>query len=92
VARGHRIDAVALCDERGDVLASAGTPRPDQLAAAGRETALGDEDAAGDDVTGGADLYARAIRVSGRAMYVTSLGARVPRLHDTARAIERILG
>jgi len=91
LALRHRIDAVALSDDAGEVLASAGTIRPQRLADAGRKTALGDADAATDDVTGGADLYARAISVGDSTMIVTSLGGRVPRLHDTARAIARIL-
>ena len=87
----HGIDALALADERGALVAGAGAFRDlRSLAAAGRRAALGDV-AAEEALAPGEDLYARSVDVGGSRFYVSALGSRVPRFREAAVAIARML-
>jgi hypothetical protein len=44
-----------------------------------------------ENVTGGEDLYASAVKIGNDTLYLTSVGARVPRQKEAAEALGRIL-
>ncbi len=95
LAEREGIEAVALVDERGGLLFGGGTAHGvydmDEIAHAAMLTASGSEPDALDTITRGADFYACRIEAAGKSYVVTSLGKRVRRVSDAAKAIERIL-
>lgn len=44
-----------------------------------------------ENVTGGEDLYASAVKIGDDTLYLTSVGARVPRQKEAAETLRRIL-
>jgi hypothetical protein len=95
LAEREGIEAVALVDEHGELIWGGGTAHGvydmDEIGRAAALTVLGNEPDAIDDITQGNDFYACKISAAGRSLVVTSLGKRVRRVQDAAKAIERIL-
>ena len=93
VAEARKLSAVVLCDDTGWVVGAArrevDLPR---LALLGRWCAEGFDASAEElDTTGGEDLYAHTLQIGSRRLFLTSLGARVPRVRDIAETAARIL-
>lgn len=95
LAEREGLEAVALVDERGGLLCGSGTAHGvydmDEIARAAALTADGSEPDGIDAITQGNDFYACRIEAGGKSYVVTSLGKRVRRVTDAAKAIERIL-
>ena len=95
LAQREGLEAVALVDERGGLLCGSGTAHGvydmDEVARAAALTAGGAEPDGIDAITQGNDFYACRIEAAGKSYVVTSLGKRVRRVTDAAKAIERIL-
>jgi len=93
---GRCLSALVLCDETGWLVGSlAGDRELDlpRVAAVGRWCAaglgpLGDEL----EATGGEDLFAHPLPLHGRALTLTSVGARVRSVRTVAADVARILG
>lgn len=86
------VTSIAIVDARGLVISGMGTAR--ELAILGAVA----EPIAGGTVTGacerltvGTDVLSKAVRSSRGTMYLAALGARVGRMHEAARSVERIL-
>ena len=89
--------ALALANEDGFLVAGTGGGyNLDWLAALGPVCAAG-APANGsletliENVTGGEDLYASAVKIGDDTLYLTSIGARVPRQKEAAETLQRIL-
>lgn len=95
LAEREGLEAVALVDERGGLLCGGGTAHGvydmDELARAAALTVRGTEPDTLEAITQGNDFYACRIEANGKSYVVTSLGKRVRRVSDAAKAIERIL-
>ena len=95
LAEREGIEAVALVDERGGLLCGSGTAHGvydmDEIARAAAMTVDGSEPDGIDAITQGNDFYACRIEAGGKSYVVTSLGKRVRRVNDAAKAVERIL-
>ncbi len=94
LAEREGLEAVALVDAGGELVAGGGIAQGvydlDELARAASLTAGGAEPDTLDELTQGNDLYACRIEAAGKTYLVTSLGKRVRRVQDAAKAIERI--
>ncbi|HEX7666257.1 MAG TPA: hypothetical protein VF407_17145 [Polyangiaceae bacterium] len=94
LAEREGLEAVALVDAGGELVAGAGIAQGiydlDEIARAASLTVEGSEPDQIDEITQGSDLYAVRIEAAGKSYVVTSLGKRVRRVQDAAKAIERI--
>jgi hypothetical protein len=85
--------AVALIDAAGRVVAGTGTWKDLKgLATITPPLARGEACPAFETATEGTDYFARPIGISGQTLYLTALGTRLRRLHETVKAVFRILG
>lgn len=95
LAEREGIEAVALVDTQGNLVCGGGTAHGvydmDEIAQAAVETVRGNEPAGIESLTHGNDFYACEVLAGGKSYVVTSLGKRVRRVRDAAKAIERIL-
>jgi hypothetical protein len=97
IAARNSLKALALANEDGLLVAGAGGGyNLEWLAALGPVCADGEPSngALGtlvEDVTGGEDLYASAVKIGDQTLYLTSVGARLPRQKEAIATIRRIL-
>ena len=82
IAARNSLKALTLANEDGFLVAGAGSGC--NLARAAITSLV-------EDVTGGEDLFASAMTVAGQTLYLTSVGARVPRQKEAAETLQRIL-
>src|SRR5258708_2813259 len=87
-----QVTSIAVVDGRGGVVRGMGTDRElailgaiAQPVAGGRITGLCER------LTEGTDVMAKALHSSRGTVYLAALGSRVGRMHEAARAVERIL-
>lgn len=93
---GQRLSALVVCDETGWLVGSLAQDHEldlPRVAAVGRWCAaglgpLGDEL----EASGGEDLFAHPLPLRGRALTLTSVGARVKSVRAVAADVARILG
>lgn len=97
VAQRSSLKALALANEDGFLVAGTGRGYDlEWLAAFGPVCAegrgmSGSLETLVENVTGGDDLYASAVKIGNATLYLTSVGARVPRQREAAEALGRIL-
>lgn len=97
IAARNSLKALALANEDGFLVAGAGRGcNLEWLAALGPVCASPEGARAAitsliEDVTGGEDLFASAVTIAGQTLYLTSVGARVPRQKEAAETLQRIL-
>ncbi|HWL86335.1 MAG TPA: hypothetical protein VNO21_11065 [Polyangiaceae bacterium] len=91
VADRSEVEAVALVDTRGNIVA--GTGLPHDLAGIARvagPVARGEECVDFDVVTATSDLFLRSIDAGDESLYLVALGSRVRKMNDAAMAVTRI--
>ncbi|WP_394832831.1 hypothetical protein LVJ94_40645 [Pendulispora rubella] len=91
VADRSEVEAVALVDTRGNIVA--GTGLPQDLAGIARvagPVARGEECVEFDLVTATSDLFLRSVPAGDESLYLVALGSRVRKMNDAANAITRI--
>ena len=85
------VEAVALVDTRGNIVAGTGLPRDlEGIARVAGPVARGEECVEFDVVTATSDLFLRSIEAGGEWLYLVALGSRVRKMNDAAMAITRI--
>jgi hypothetical protein len=86
------VTSIAVVDARGLVLSGLGTAR--ELAILGtvaEPVAAGAVSALCERLTAGTDVMSKAVHSPRGTLYLAALGARVGRMHEAARGVERIL-
>jgi hypothetical protein len=85
--------AVALIDAQGRVVAGTGTWKDlAGLATITPPLARGENCEHFEAATAGTDYFAHCIGISGRTLYLTALGTRLRRMHESVKGVFRILG
>jgi hypothetical protein len=93
VADRSEVQALALLDADGRIIAGMGTAR--NLAGLQRITgpvSRGEPCDQFDEVTAGTDFMATAIRLRERTVYLSALGTKIRQLRDALGAVARIVG
>jgi hypothetical protein len=86
------VSAIAVVNGQGAVVSGTGSARElEILAAVAAPAAHGYMGSAYDRLTSGTDVLARAIDTNAGTWYLAALGARVSRMVEAARAVERIV-
>lgn len=86
------VSSIAVVDARGAVLSGMGSARELAiLGAVAQPIAGGTVTGDCERLTAGTDVMATEVRSPRGTMYLAALGARVGRMHEAARGVERIL-
>lgn len=86
------VSSIAVIDARGLVISGVGTARELAiLGAVAEPVAAGTVTEVCERLTAGTDVMATTVRSARGTMYLAALGARVGRMHEAARGVERIL-
>jgi predicted regulator of Ras-like GTPase activity (Roadblock/LC7/MglB family) len=86
------VTSIAVVDARGLVISGTGSPRELAiLGAVAAPVAAGTVNELCERLTAGTDVMSKPVRSRRGTLYLAALGARVGRMHEAARGVERIL-
>lgn len=92
IADRSEVEAVALVDRQGSIVAGTGTPRDLQgIAKIAGPVARGEECDEFDAVTASTDLFLRTVDAGPESYFLVALGSRVRKMNDAAMAVTRIV-
>jgi hypothetical protein len=93
VARRSEVEAVALVNETGRVVAGVGdAQRLESLGSLAMPMARGEFCADFEAATDGTDFFTREIELAQGSLFLAALGTRVRKMSDAAKAVARICG
>jgi hypothetical protein len=93
LADRSEVEAVALVDKKGSIVAGTGLPHDlAGIAKIAGPVARGEECADLDTVTANTDLFLRTVDAGPESWFLVALGSRVRKLNDAAMAVTRIVG
>ena len=92
LADRSEVQAVALLNEQGRIVAGMGMPKAVRdLAEIALPTMRGGGSDQFESATEGTDFFGREIQLESGTLYLTALGSRVRKMHEAVYAITRIL-